>query len=105
MELLLFASVIYRAAWSSRSGDAYRVRTNGQSYRATLRSHVLSDKSMCDKLNNAIANVPAIEHQIEQQPSPIGISTAMDWTPRLDKAERDLRQLVHSFIDRLVVDA
>jgi nucleoside phosphorylase len=105
MELLLFARAIYRAAHISRSGDAYRVRINGLSYRATLRAHVLIDKSMCDQLNNAIADVAAIERQIERQQSPIGIFTAMDWTPRLDKAERDLRQLVHSFIDRLVVDA
>jgi hypothetical protein len=105
MELVLFARAIYRADHISHSGDAYRVRINGQSYRATLRAHVLGDKSMCDKLNNAIAEVVAIDRQIEQQQSPIGISTAMDWTPRLDKAERDLRQLVYSFIDRLVVDS
>lgn len=105
MELLLFARVIHRAAYISRGGDAYRVRINGQSYRATLRTHVLSDKSMCDKLNKATANVDMIEHLIEQPQSPIGIVTAMNWVPQLDKAERDLRQLVHSFIDRLVEDA
>jgi nucleoside phosphorylase len=105
MELQVFARVIYRAAHVSRSGEAYRLRINGQSYRATLRAHVLSDKAMCDKLNEASASVQAIERQIEQPQSLIEIATAMNWTPRLDKAERDLRQLVHSFVDRLVEDA
>jgi nucleoside phosphorylase len=106
MELLLFAKAIFFAPSDVHSGAMVPVRINGQSCRATMRLHVRYDRSRCDELSKAIAKVEVLDDNLErQQQSPMGIAANLNWEPELDKAEHQLRRLVHSFIDHIVVDA
>ena len=106
MELLLFARAIFFATASAQSGGTVQVRINGQSCRATMRLHAQHDRSRPDELRKGFVKVEVLEESVERPPwSPMGIAANVNMQPELDKAEHHLRQLVHSFIDRIVVDA